>query len=98
MDAAMTAGDTRAEEILRIVANETGVERHRLLPEATIEQLGIASIDLTLAVFEIEKQFDVEIPVLAPAADSSGAAGSEFSTVGDLLRHVMAAINARGAA
>ncbi len=92
MDAAMSAGDTREEEILRIVANETGVERQRLLPEATMEQLGIASIDLTLAVFEIEKRFDIEIPVVAPTAGTDGA---EFGTVGDLVRHVIAAIDRR---
>ncbi len=86
----MIADDTRAEAILRIVAKETGVERHRLVPEATIEQLGIASIDLTLAVFEIEKHFDIEIPVIAPAAGSPGA---EFHTVGDLIRQVLLVVN-----
>ncbi len=87
----MTDDPTRAEEILQIVAKETGVERQRLTPEATIEQLGIASIDLTLAVFELEKHFDIEIPVLAPASSSAG--GSEFGSVGDLVRHVLAAVD-----
>ncbi len=87
-----------AEEILQIVARETGVERARLTPEATIEQLGIASIDLTLAVFELEKHFDIEIPVVAPAAGGAVAGGSEFGSVGDLVRHVLAAVDRQRAA
>jgi len=98
MDAAMTAGDTRTEDILRIIAKETGIDRERLVLEATVEQLGIASIDLTLAVFEIEKYFDIEVPLLAPSAASPAATGAEFNTVGDLVRHVIVAIDRRGAA
>lgn len=75
--------DPRANEILDIIAKETGVDRARLLPEATLEELGIPSLDLTQAVFEIETHFDVEIPVVA---DRDGA---EFVTVGGLVRHVL---------
>lgn len=76
-------GDERANEILDIIAKETGVERNLLVPEATLDELGIPSLDLTQAVFEIETHFDVEIPVVA---DREGA---EFTTIGGLVSHVL---------
>lgn len=51
-----------------IIARETGIDRSLLLPDATIEALGVASLDLTLALFELEKHFDIEIPVVAERA------------------------------
>lgn len=79
--------DERANEILDIIAKETGVERRLLVPEATLDALGIPSLDLTQAVFEIETYFDVEIPVVA---DHEGA---EFTTIGGLVSHVLATLD-----
>lgn len=75
--------DPRAAEVLDIVARETGVDRALLRPEATIEELGIPSLDLVQTIFAIETAFDIEIPALSPDA------GTEFRTIGDLLCHVM---------
>ncbi len=80
--------DPRAGEILDIIAQETGIERALLLPEAGIEALGIPSLDMTQAVFELETHFDIEIPVIA---DRPG--GGEFTTIGDLVTHVLATID-----
>jgi len=82
--------DPRAHEILDIIARETGTEREKLTPEATIEELGIPSLDLTQAVFELETHFDIEIPVVA---DRPAGAGAEFATVGELVGHVIATID-----
>lgn len=79
--------DPRRDEILDIVAKETGIDRARLLPEASIEELGIPSLDMVQAIFELESRFDVEIPVV------SERAGAEFSTVGDLVDHVLATLD-----
>jgi len=95
MDHSVTPDETREAAILGIVARETGIDRALLVPQATIEQLGIASIDLTLAVFELEKHFDIEIPVVAPL--QAGESG-EFTTVGDLIHHVNAVLDRKGAA
>jgi acyl carrier protein len=84
--------DPRAADILAILAHETGIDIALLRPEASIEELGIASLDLTQAVFEIETRFGVEIPVVA---DRAGA-GAEFTTVGDLLAHVLATLDRAG--
>jgi acyl carrier protein len=75
--------DPRTPEILDIVAKETGVPRDRLLPDASIEELGIASLDMVQTIFEIESRYDVEIPVVADRV------GAEFTTVGGLLSHVL---------
>ncbi len=75
--------DPRAGQILDIVAKESGVERERLVPNARLSDLDVASLDLVQAIFTIEERFGVEIPV----AGSGG--GAEFETVGDLLHHVL---------
>lgn len=83
--------DPRSQIILDIVSKETGVDRAALVPEATVEQLGIASLDLTQALFEIESRFDVEIPVLPTQA------GQEFVSIGALLTHVLATLGKQAA-
>ena len=78
--------DPRAGQILDIVAAESGVGRERLVPEARLSDLDIASLDLVQAIFRIEEHFNVEIPV------ASSGGGAEFETVGDMLRHVLRAM------
>jgi acyl carrier protein len=78
--------DPRISEILDIVAKETDVERAALVPDATLDELGIPSLDLTHALFAIETHFDIEIPVVA---DQQGA---EFTTVGALVAHILATL------
>ncbi len=79
--------DARVGRILDIFAKETATDRASLRPGATIEELGIASLDLTLAVFQIESEFDIEIPVIAARP------GTEFGTVGELVKHVIAVLD-----
>jgi acyl carrier protein len=81
------------DRILDILAKETFVDRAKLVPEATIEELGIASLDVVQAIFALETEFDIEIPV---AGDSAG--GAEFSTVQDLVSHVLGVIEQSGPA
>lgn len=75
--------DPRSTVILDIVATETGVARAALVPEATLDALGIPSLDLIHALFAIETHFDVEIPM------ANGPEGAEFVTMGDLVAHVL---------
>ncbi len=79
--------DPRVDAILGIVAKETGVARERLLPEATIDALGIASLDMVQTIFALESQYDIEIPVV------SDQAGAEFATVGSLVSHVLVTLD-----
>jgi acyl carrier protein len=89
-DIAMAWTDPRCAEILDIVAHETGVDRALLLPDATIEALGIPSLDMVQTVFELESRFDIEIPVVT---ERQGPGGVEFVTIGDLVQHVLATLH-----
>jgi acyl carrier protein len=80
--------DRRIDRILDILARETAVDRAKLTPEATIDGLGIPSLDMAQTLFALETHFDVEIPVVAERA------GAEFLTVGDLVAHVIATVDA----
>jgi acyl carrier protein len=75
--------DTRVSRILDIFAKETFVDRAKLVPEATIDELGIASLDVVQAVFAIESEFNIDIPVTGKGA------GLEFSDVKSLVDHVI---------
>ncbi len=91
-EAGQTPTDPRVGEILQIVAKETEVDIARLRPEATIEELGIPSLDMAQTVFALESHFDVEIPVV------SERAGAEFTTVADLVSHVLTSVDRARAA
>ncbi len=82
--------DPRVPEILALISRETGIPAETLTPDATIEALGIPSLDMVQAIFAIESHFDIEIPVVAERP-----AGAEFATVRDLLAHILAAIDAK---
>jgi acyl carrier protein len=84
---AIDLADPRVGDILRIVAKETEQDMAKLRPEATIEELGIPSLDMAQTLFALEDHFDVEIPVI------SERAGAEFATVADLVAHVLAAVD-----
>ena len=85
--------DPRVPAIMDIMAKETGIERDRLMPDATIEQLGIPSLDMVQTIFALETHFDVEIPV---ASERTGSA--EFATVRDLVSHILATIDRKTSA
>jgi acyl carrier protein len=61
-------GDKRAARILDIVAAETFVDREKLVPDATIDDLGIASLDIVQAIFALENELGIELPVARKAA------------------------------
>ena len=79
--------DPRVQRILEIFAKETSTDLSALTPQATLEDLGVESLDLTMAVFQLEETFDIEIPVVA---DTTGA---EFRRVGDLVAQVIAILD-----
>ncbi|MGH6797754.1 MAG: acyl carrier protein [Roseiarcus sp.] len=79
--------DPRVAQILDIVAKETFVDRTKLVPAATIDDLGIASIDIVQTIFAIETEYNIELPL----AQTGG--GAEFPTVGALVDHVLATLD-----
>jgi acyl carrier protein len=50
-----------ADDILDLVADEAPVERADLKPEATLDALGIASLDVISVLFAIEDKFGVVV-------------------------------------
>jgi acyl carrier protein len=79
--------DPRVRRILEIFAKETSTEMAALRPAATLEALGVESLDLTMAVFSLEEAFDIEIPVVVEST------GGEFARVGDLVARVIAILD-----
>jgi acyl carrier protein len=47
--------------VLDIIAEEALVERARLTPEATLDSLGIASLDIISIVFALEERFGLTL-------------------------------------
>lgn len=85
--ATRASADPRVGEILDIVARETKIDRERLQLDAKTADVGIGSLDLTLAVFEIETHFGIEIET--PPEPPPG----EAMTIGMLVDHVLAILD-----
>lgn len=80
--------DPRAEAILDLIAENASIDRIRLQPDTTLDELGITSLTLIEAVFEIESRYDVEISV-------DGILLSPEVTVAQLMERVLATIDAK---
>jgi acyl carrier protein len=58
----MAAGEMRAK-VVDIIANQLGVERDMITPEAhVVDDLGADSLDIVELVMALEEAFDLEIP------------------------------------
>ncbi len=65
------------DRLLAIVSREGLVDRAKLVPDATLDSLGIASADVIVMLMAIEEEFGVYIPVDGSLSDSR--------TVGEFL-------------
>jgi acyl carrier protein len=54
---------TMINEILDVIATEGMISREKLQDDATIESLGLKSIDIVMILTAIEERFDVYIPM-----------------------------------
>ena len=69
-----------AEPHVAIIAEELGVEREKLTPEASfMEDLGADSLDTVELVMAFEKEFDIDIP---------DEEAEKLRTVGDALKYL----------
>ena len=82
MDAMPQTEAELVEQVLSLFAREARIERERLRLDARADELGIESLDLAVALFEIEERFGVSIK-LPPA-------GAPLPTVGELTQQVLA--------
>lgn len=68
------------EKVKDIIVEELGVEREKLLPEASfMEDLGADSLDTVELVMAFEEEFDLEIP------DEDA---EKIATVGDAISYI----------
>ena len=51
-----------ASKVIRIVAAVKQVSPESVRPESTFEQLGIDSLDRINILFELENEFDIDVP------------------------------------
>lgn len=70
------------EQVLRLFAYQARIERERLRLDARTDELDIESLDLALALFEIEERFGVQLAEPVP--------GMPPPTVGELVQQVLA--------
>jgi acyl carrier protein len=58
----MAGGEVRAK-VMDIIANQLGVDREMITPEAhVVDDLGADSLDIVELVMALEEAFDLEIP------------------------------------
>ena len=68
------------EKVKDLIAEELGVEREKLTPEASfMEDLGADSLDTVELVMAFEKEFDIDIP---------DEEAEKLRTVGDALKYL----------
>jgi acyl carrier protein len=58
-----------SEKILAIIAREAAIDRSRLAPDATLDSLAIASLDVINILFAVEDECSIELD----AAEFEGA-------------------------
>ncbi len=69
-------------KVLDIISEKAKIDRERLVLDAKLTDLDIASLDVVEIIFALEEVFDIQIPYNANSADS------EFGTIGDVVSAV----------
>jgi acyl carrier protein len=52
-----------AQQIIEVIAREGMVDRSKISPTATLEDLGLQSIDMVMILNGIEEKFDIYVPM-----------------------------------
>ena len=53
----------KIDEVIAIIAEEGQVERDKIVPEATLESLGLESMDVVTILMGVEDKLDVYLPM-----------------------------------
>lgn len=77
--------DTVRNQVIRIIAEQAVLEPSDILPNATMEDLGIDSLGLVEAIFAIEETFDVSVPF---NANDPGNSSFDISNVEAIIKAV----------
>jgi acyl carrier protein len=82
----MRKDDPRIEDIIAVVAGETGVDPKLIDAAKPVADLGISSLDLIETIFKLESRFGIEIP-------NDGPLNNTGVTVGTLIDEVLALLD-----
>ena len=63
------------DTIFDIIANESGIDRAKITPDATLKDLEIQSLDAVQILFEIEDHFKITMPDRDPNFDTESVKG-----------------------
>jgi acyl carrier protein len=63
--------DQLTEQILDLIAAEGMIDRANITPDATLDSLAVASVDVVMILMAIEEKFDVYVPIDGRIADST---------------------------
>ncbi len=77
------------EELIDLIAAEALIDKAKLIPTATLADVGLDSVGVVSLVFAVEEKYDVEV-----AED----AFTDVSDLGDFLTRLETIINAKRAA
>jgi acyl carrier protein len=75
---------TTTEMVLEIVSNHTKVTPAEITPATLLENLAIDSLGMVEIIFELEEQFDIEIPESGTIAERF----KKFKTPADIIAAV----------
>jgi acyl carrier protein len=63
------------DTVFDIIAKESGIDRSRITPDATLKDLEIQSLDAVQIIFEIEDHFKITMPDRDPNFDTESVKG-----------------------
>jgi acyl carrier protein len=63
------------DTVFDIIAKESGIDRARITPDATLKELEIQSLDAVQIIFEIEDHFKITMPDRDPNFDTESVKG-----------------------
>ncbi|MBZ0217970.1 MAG: acyl carrier protein [Fimbriimonadaceae bacterium] len=54
---------TRLQQIITIIEEDGAIEREKITPEATLETMGLASMDVVMILMGVEEKLDIYLPM-----------------------------------
>ncbi len=63
------------DTVFDIISRESGIDRARITPQATLKELEIQSLDAVQVIFEIEDHFKITMPDRDPNFDTESVQG-----------------------
>ena len=63
------------DTVFDIIAKESGIDRGKITPQATLKDLEIQSLDAVQIIFEIEDHFKITMPDRDPNFDTESVKG-----------------------